>query len=82
MNGFFYFSGCSAWADRAVPLSYTYMLEGQEYMVTKVACIDNDCNERYYQPEKVYSCHTCSATYDSATNELIYGDPTCMDNPE
>jgi len=76
------YKGCSAWADRAVPLSYTYVLEGQEYMVTKVSCIDKDCNERYYQPEKVYSCHTCSATYDSATNELIYGDPACMHNPD
>ena len=27
-------------------------------------------------------CFACEATYDTSANELMEGDPNCMDDPE
>jgi len=60
------YKGCSAWADRQAPQTYSYVFQEHEYHVSKLACIENNCNEKYYQPEEVISCHSCTATYDTS----------------
>ena len=75
------YKGCSSWADRP-EISYSYDFNETLYHVTKTACTSPNCNKEHLIPEKVFYCHTCSATFDTSRNELIFGDPKCFDDAE